>query len=129
MMKKKDLKEERMKILELLSDGIISPDQAEKLLNALQAEEEYPVAEKGPKSKSQFRMLKIHVDSHEGDKVRMELPIEFAKLLKSKKFKLDSIDELDMDVDELIDMINSGVVGEIVNVTSSEGDVVKIIVE
>ncbi len=129
MMKKKDLKEERMKILGLLSDGIISADQAEKLLNALEtAESSEEIVEKA-KKKSQFRMLKIHVDSHEGDKVRMELPIEFAKLLKSKKFKLDSIDELDMDVDELIDMINSGVVGEIVNITSSEGDVVKIIVE
>jgi len=129
-MKKKDLKEERMKILGLLSDGIISPDQAEKLLNAIEkAESSEAIVEKATKKKSQFRMLKILVDSHEGDKVRMELPIEFAKLLKSKKFKLDSIDELDMDVDELIDMINSGVVGEIVNITSSEGDVVKIIVE
>ena len=128
-MNKKDLKEERMKILGLLSDGIITPDQAEKLLNALNAGDEVESIVESPKKKSQFRMLKILVDSHEGDKVRMELPIEFAKLLKSKKFKLDSIDEFDMDVDELIDMINAGVVGEIVNVTSSEGDRVKIIVE
>ena len=114
--------------MDLLSKNVINAEQAEKLLNSLGAseeKEEYPVQNK----KNQFRMLKILVDSADGDEVRVELPIEFAKLLKSKKImKVDTAD-FDLDIDELIGMINSGVVGEIVNVKSADGDIVKILVE
>jgi hypothetical protein len=57
------------------------------------------------------------------------LPIEFAKLLKSKKFNIDSLDDIDLDVDTLIEMINSGAIGELVNIKSADGDIVKIVVE
>ena len=40
-------------------------------------------------------------------------------------FHKDSIKRLD----ELIQMINAGVIGEIVNIKSADGDIVKIIVE
>ncbi|MDT8337522.1 MAG: hypothetical protein RQ856_06850 [Candidatus Izemoplasmatales bacterium] len=128
-MKNNDLKAERMKILELLAKNVINADEAEKLLAAIsnpeQKEEDYPVQNK----KNQFRMLKILVDSDDGDEVRIELPIEFAKLLKSKKIMKVDTDDFDLDIDELIGMINSGVVGEIVNVKSADGDVVRIVVE
>ena len=124
-----DLKAERMKILDLLSKNVINADQAEKLLASLsgsgEKEEDYPVQNK----KNQFRMLKILVDSHDGDEVRIELPIEFAKLLKNKKFMKVDTDDFDLDIDELIGMINSGVMGEIVNVKSADGDIVRIVVE
>ncbi len=129
-MSNQELKEERMKILELLSKGVISADEAEKLLASLSGDEKRQPMEILPKKKNQFRMLKVLVDSTDGDKVRIELPIEFAKLLKSnKKFmKIDS-EDLDIDVDMLIQMINSGAIGEIVNIESADGDKVKVIVE
>lgn len=127
-MSKNELKEERMKILELLTKGIISADEAEKLLSALgdsdQGEPMTAIQKKGP-----FRMLKINVDSADGDVVRVELPIEFAKLLKSKKFNVGNLDDMDIDIDALIQMINSGAIGEIVNIKSADGDTVKIVVE
>jgi hypothetical protein len=128
-MKNNDLKAERMKILDLLAKNVINAEQAEKLLASLngsnQEIDDYPVIEK----KNQFRMLKVLVDSADGDQVRIELPIEFAKLLKNKKFMKVDTDDFDIDVDDLIGMINSGVVGEIVNIKSADGDIVKIIVE
>jgi len=128
-MGKSELKEERMKILELLSKGVITADEAEKLLSAMGAVEEEPEVTVLPRKKDQFKMLKVLVDSVDGDKVRIELPIEFAKLLKNKKLThLDDTD-LDLDIDSLIQMINSGVVGEIVNIKSAEGDEVRIVVE
>jgi predicted protein tyrosine phosphatase len=128
-MKNKELKEERMKILELLSKNVINAEQAEKLLAALSGSEEETKNTEYPSKKNQFRMLKILVDSVDGDQVRVELPIEFAKLLKSKKIMKVDTEDFDLDIDELIGMINSGVVGEIVNVKSAEGDIVKIVVE
>lgn len=130
-MSKDQLKEERMKILEMLSKGIIKADEAEKLLAALEgaskAEEIFAQPVLSSK-KTPFRMLKIFVDSNDGDVVKIQIPIEFAKLLKTGKFNVN-LQDADIDIDSLIQMINTGVVGEIVNVESADGDVVRIVVE
>lgn len=130
-MGKNELKEERMKILELLTKGVISPDDAEKLLSALGTAQDQTNDFAPVQKKNQFRMLKVYVDSADGDQVRIELPIEFAKLLKSKKLNIGSVDldDMDIDVDMLIQMINSGAIGEIVNIKSADGDIVRITVE
>jgi hypothetical protein len=126
-MSKEDLKVERMRILDLLTKGIINADQAEKLLNALEKSPDVAEAVVAQK-KAPFRMLKINVDSNDGDVVKIQIPIEFARLLKSGKFNIN-LDDSDLDIDTLIEMINSGAVGELVNIKSSDGDVVRIVVE
>lgn len=128
-MAKDQIKEERMKILELLSTGVITADDAEKLLAALghndqEVEQEIVVNNK----KAPFKMLKVLVDSNDGDKVRIQIPVEFSKLLKTSKFK-SNIGDADIDIDAILEMISQGVDGEIVNIKSSDGDIVKIIVE
>jgi hypothetical protein len=129
-MANQELKEERMKILELLSKGIVTAEEAEKLLASLNTDSSDENIEFLPKKKNQFRMLKVFVDSADGDVVKIELPIEFAKLLKSnKKFMKIESEDLDIDVDMLIQMINSGAIGEIVNIKSADGDTVRITVE
>ncbi len=128
-MAKDQLKEERMKILDLLSQGIITADDAEKLLSAMEHKDiEFNEDIVIPKKKAPFKMLKILVDSNDGDKVRIQIPVEFSKLLKTTKFK-SNIGDADIDIDAILEMINQGVDGEIVNVQSSDGDIVKIIVE
>ncbi|MDY0074638.1 MAG: hypothetical protein WC992_02675 [Acholeplasmataceae bacterium] len=130
-MSKDQLKEERMKILDMLAKGIIKADEAEKLLAALEATEPqipgFPLPPSFDK-KMPFRMLKIFVDSNDGDVVKIQIPIEFAKLLKTSKFNVN-LSDADIDIDSLIQMINTGVVGEIVNVKSNDGDIVRIVVE
>ncbi|PKL00875.1 MAG: hypothetical protein CVV56_03455 [Tenericutes bacterium HGW-Tenericutes-1] len=127
-MAKNELREERMKILDLLSKGIITPEDAEKLLSAMGDTQEPQIFD-APTKKTPFRMLKILVDSADGDLVKIEIPIEFAKLLKSSKFNIDKLDDMDIDMDALISMINSGAIGELVNITSADGDKIKIVVE
>ena len=129
-MSKDNLKEERMKVLDLLSKGIISADEAEKLLSAMDKSEEGLKAEAVlvDQKKAPFRMLKILVDSEDGDKVRVQIPVEVAKLLKTGKVNVNLSDN-DIDIDALLDMINTGVVGEIVSVDSADGDKIRIIVE
>jgi flagella basal body P-ring formation protein FlgA len=40
-----------------------------------------------------------------------------------------NLEDMDIDIDTLIEMINSGAIGDIVNVKSADGDVVRITVE
>ena len=129
-MSKDQLKEERKNILEMLSQGTITADEAEKLLNALSDDKtdfsQEVVINKG--KKGSFKMLKILVDSEDGDKVRVQIPVEFAKLLKTTKFN-GKVNDLDIDVDAIVQMVTNGVEGEIVNIESADGDKVRIFVE
>jgi hypothetical protein len=129
-MSKDQLKEERMKILDLLSKGVISADEAEKLLSAMEKPEQPSFNEQVvfQQKKNPFRMLRVYVDSKDGDVVKIQIPIEFAKLLKTGKFNMN-LQNSDIDIDAILEMINQGVVGEIVNVESADGDIVKIVVE
>lgn len=130
-MPKDQLKEERMKILDLLAKGIIKADEAEKLLNALEIGSNAPETSAIPvfgEKKPPFRMLKIFVDTNDGDVVKIQIPVEFAKLLKTGKLNMN-LHDADIDIDALLQMINSGVMGEIVNVESADGDIVRIVVE
>ena len=129
-MSKDQLKEERMKILDLLGKGIISSDDAEKLLSSMDrpSEEKYSEQVIVNNKKAPFRMLKILIDSADGDVVRVQIPIEFAKLLKTGKFNVN-LEDNDIDIDALLEMINAGVMGEIVNIQSADGDNVRIVVE
>jgi hypothetical protein len=124
-----ELKEERLQILELLKAGTITPDEAEKLLSALMAQPEQEVVV-APKDKKQpFRMLKILVDAASGEKVRVNIPVEFARLLKNGKFGNTKLDDFEIDIDAILDMVNQGILGEIVTVDSKDGDKVRIVVE
>ena len=130
-MSKDQLKEERMKILDLLAKGVISSDDAEKLLSAMERPSENKFDEQvvlPSNKKAPFKMLKIFVDSSDGDKVRVQIPIEFAKLWKTGKFNMN-LQDTDIDIDALLEMNSAGVMGEIVNVESADGDNVRIVVE
>ena len=126
-MAKDHLKEERIKILDMLASGTIGAKEAEELLSALESNEEVNAtlvtSRKGP-----FKLLKIVVNSADGGKVNVKIPVEFAKLLKNKKFQAN-FGDVDVDIDSIIEMVTQGMEGEIVNIESEDGDTVKIVVE
>ena len=118
---------EKLTILDQLEKKEITAEEAEKRLEALRSKTE--VAEvRGRAGKS----LKVIVRSSDGDNVNIQLPVNFARLILKgqKKFvKHSSLDNLDIDLEEVFDMVESGVIGELVNIESADGDTVKIFVE
>lgn len=121
-------KKERKEILEMLKEGKITFDEAEKLLDALSNKEEKDVELEIVSKPGSRKMLKILVNTNEGDNVKIQIPVEFAKFVKkgSKNLKLD---EFNVDIDAVIQMIEDGALGEIVDIKTANGEVVKIVVE
>lgn len=129
-MSKDTLKKERLQILNMLKDGIINAEEAAKLLEALEVSASTTLA---PKKSRSFKMLKILIDAKDEEdgenvKMRVQIPVEFARLLKSQRFAGTDLSEYDIDVDALIEMVDSGALGEIVNIEADDATV-KIVVE
>ncbi len=123
------------KILEMLKEGIITVDEADRLLKWLEKEpsDQSKVEVIVPKYKSDPKnlMFKVRIISGDGDKVNVNIPLKFAKTaLKSGKINFGNSDiQNNIDMDSIIEMIEDGHIGEIVDITSADGDIVKIFIE
>lgn len=126
---------DKLRILELLKEGVISIDEADRLLKALEKEPDNTKVEVlVPKYKSDPKnlMFKVRILSADGDKVNINLPLKFAKTaLRSGKINIGNKSDVmnNIDIDAIIEMIEEGAVGDLVDITSADGDIVKICIE
>jgi hypothetical protein len=123
-------------ILQMVKDGTITVEDGIKLLEALGMQNAptppvAPVINVNPAGGR--KMLRVVVDSAKGDVVRINVPTSLVKagLNLSNQLKVDGnpIDMKGVDVDMIMAAIEEGATGEIVNVESADGDVVKIFID
>lgn len=77
-------------------------------------------------------LLKIIVDSKDGNKVNIKLPMLIIKtfLDSGMPFSINGNKSLEnIDFKQIFDLVEQGVVGELVNIESNDGDIVRIVVE
>ena len=137
------MNEEVLKVLEMVREGKLSPEQGESLLSAMNTG-----AEQKPQTEKKNSMLRVRVDVKDPDKkeqakVNVNVPLSLAKKamglvsLMPKDVKKELADEgidLDaIDLKELIAMFESGeLTEELVNVetgTEEKGATVKVYVD
>ena len=133
--------EERIKILDMLKEGIITVEEANELLKATTnstdtEKEEKKQAEININDKK--RLLHIKVISEDGDKVMINIPLKAVRFLFkngkiNKSIKLSGVREdflsNSIDMDLINEFIESGKSGEIVNIQSEDGDIVNIYID
>lgn len=123
------MSDDRLRILEMIASKTITAAEGADLLKAV---DDNPSSELAKPKKQAFKMFKIKVLSADGDKVNVQIPLEFARVaLKNGKgfMKIDQLEEMNLDFDLILDMIDSGTLGKIVDVESADGDTVEIIIE
>jgi transcriptional regulator with XRE-family HTH domain len=78
-------------------------------------------------------ILRIIVNSHEGDKVKVNLPISLIKVGLEIGMQMPQVSNNDslkeIDFKQIMALVESGVIGKIVEIESANGDFVEIIVE
>jgi hypothetical protein len=78
-------------------------------------------------------LLKIVVDSSDGDKVRVNVPLALLRLLEGAEdgsaFNINGINLGAADWAKVMQLIEQGVLGKLVEVDSADGDHVEIFVE
>ena len=77
--------------------------------------------------------LKVIIDSKDGDKVRINLPMQLVKValeIGSKIPQIANNEHLNqIDFHQIISMVESGVIGQLIEIESADGEIVHIVVE
>jgi len=121
--------EERMKILQMLEDGKISPDEAATLLRALDGGQRATPSAVGPGSGNRFLRVQVTDLSSGKAKVNVTIPMGLvgAGLRMAERFAPEFEG---FDLQELEELISSGVIGKMVEVRDEEdNELVEIYVE
>ena len=113
------------KILSVSVDELLSGKQElEPAVQMLPAEQRKDIKD---------MMLRIIVDSSDGDKVRVNLPLALVQVALEIGMEMPQISGNDalkgIDFGKIIQLVQQGVVGNLVEVESSDGDTVRIFVE
>lgn len=129
------MKDEISRVLTLVEEGKIDKEKASELINILQGKDQPEVVTIKKEVPYGNKMLKIRVTSEEGDNVNVNLPINLVKaVLKVGTNIAEKIPEAekyvkDINVDLLIEAIENELDGQIVDITSANGDKVFVIIE
>lgn len=78
-------------------------------------------------------MLRIVVDSHDGDKVRVNIPVALLQVALDVGMEMPQVSGnsaiKNIDLGQVMELIKQGVVGDLVEIESGDGDTVHIFVE
>lgn len=82
-------------------------------------------------------IFKVYVNSVKGDKVRVNLPMPLVRIGLEMGLKIPQLTDNEemnrslknIDIEQILLMVEKGVIGKLVEVESAEGDVVEVVVE
>lgn len=124
------MKEEIKRILTLMQEGKIDADKASELISALQSLPE--TTQQLSKQGSGDKMLRVKVVSATQDNVNVNIPVSFLKAIGSavNNIKIPGVSEQEgVDIRMIMESIDSGLEGKIVDVKSGNGDTVEVVIE
>lgn len=97
--------------------------------------DEVRVLPEGQRKSLDELILRVRVNSVQGDKIRVNLPMPLVKVCLEMGVALGSLnnaanDKLkDIDFSKIMELAERGVIGKLVEVESAEGDIIEVVVE
>ncbi|HCW53558.1 MAG TPA: hypothetical protein DG753_07455 [Clostridium sp.] len=134
------MNEEIMRVLKMIEEGKITADKAKEIIDALKQDKIIStntpaVIEEEKASNYEDKFLKIKVLSAEGDKVNVQFPVKVIKevIKVTGKIPMSSAGLEGVDMQELLNTVaaclDNESMGQIVDISSKNGDIVKIVIE
>ncbi len=129
------MKDEISRVLTMMDEGKIDKEKASELITILQSNGHSEVESVNENVPYGNKMLKIRVTSDEGDNVNVNLPINLIKaVLKVGTNIAEKIPEAekyvkDINIELLTEAIENELDGQIVDITSANGDKVFVVIE
>lgn len=125
------MNEEIKRILKMVEAGTITSDEASELVAALKDKEELSASASSPQGK----MLRVRVQSGESERVNVNIPIQLVQfLLKMGHGIASHIPEAkqyveQIDVETILDALERGIDGKIVDIQGDDGETVAVFIE
>lgn len=129
------MNEEMLKILKMVEEGKITSDKAKELIDALDNKNTAIETLNNMSNDADIinKMLKIKVNSKDGDNVNVNLPIKFIKTMLKTIGKIPIPENVkgmeNVDLNLISEAIDNGLSGKIVDVKSANGDIVEVSIE
>lgn len=123
------MQEEIKKILKMVEEGKIDSDKATELIEAINLK---PDSQQQTKLVNSDKMLRVKVISRTEDNVNVNIPINFLKAIGTavNNIKIPGVSEQEgIDIKMIMEAIDSGLEGKIVDVKSANGDIVEVAIE
>jgi hypothetical protein len=124
-----NLKEERMQILKMIQNGQVSAEEGAKLLAALEGGQKSEMAANAAATQGKFLRVRVTDMSTGRTKVNVNVPLALVNIgLKMGARFMPNLDN--MDTDDIMQAIRSGMQGKIVEVEDAEdGEKVEVYIE
>jgi hypothetical protein len=123
------MKEEIKRILKMVEEGKIDLDKATELIEAIN---KHVNIQQLPGSENIDKMLKVRVISGTNDTVNVNVPVKILKAIGNavNTIKIPGIsDQEGIDIKMIMEAIDSGLEGKIVDIKSGNGDLVEVTIE
>ena len=123
------MQEEIKRILKMMEEGKIDSDKATELIEAINLK---PDSQQPTKTVNSDKMLRVKVISSTEDNVNVNIPINFLKAIGTavNNIKIPGVSEQEgIDIKMIMEAIDSGLEGKIVDVKSANGDIVEVAIE
>lgn len=124
---------EKLAILKMVEEGKITVEEASKLLQSIEdkKQELAIITNTGERT---AKWIKVKVIDDEGTRVNVNLPIALVdvafKIAKASDSNFDvRLGNIDLDIDAIVQMIKDGAEGKIVDIDTSDGTKVEIVIE
>ncbi len=128
--------DEKLRILKMVEEGTVTAEQAVELMDAMGVDcKDGNNLELSTKSSYDKKMFRIIVDSTQGDKVNVQLPVGAIKRLIKATGKLPVPDEKlhGVDLNEMMsavaECLDEKMEGDFVSVNAADGSTVRIFVD
>ena len=126
------MNEERLKVLEMVGEGKLTAEQGAELLKAMVPTKEERKIVKLEAKAAAAKLIKIKVQA-EGTNIDVKLPLGIAKAaLAVAGPQIESAledQDIDLDLAAILQFIEEDFVGEIVDITTDNGEIIKIVIE
>ncbi len=123
------MQEEIRRILKMVEEGKIDSDKATELIGAINLKTD---SQQVTKTVNSDKMLRVKVISSTEDNVNVNIPINFLKAIGTavNNIKIPGVSEQEgIDIKMIMEAIDSGLEGKLVDVKSANGDIVEVTIE
>ncbi|MCR4426582.1 MAG: hypothetical protein NUW23_10415 [Firmicutes bacterium] len=122
------MQEDRKAILEMVRDGKLTVDEAQKLLEAIESP---PAPRQAAAGQKESKFIRVNVKNEDGTRVNVNVPVNLARVVWKfiPKDTLKDLEEKKIDLDEILTAIEQGAGGRLVDVESDDGTKVEIYID